>query len=367
MTRASHSPWERVLRDLHREFTLLERELSLLQDIDQSILSMGMHGNPNLLEDLFLETIDQFSKIQHTEQPVLCYVYLGSRFRLLKTQGVRYPEEITLSKPFKPPVDAAEPSGVRFALLSSDEEKTLFSYFPDYETILLCPMFSELKLLICLFVILDTKAKEISRLSDPAFGNSVVALVSQLAIAYKHDDRSLQHGKLHELWNTFLESNLSPSQCFKEIAKRVPKFLPDFGPIKLQSQDPEVQILMLSKDPDPDITAPELVIRGTTGEEHAGTRIAINRSICGLLIESNERELPFFCDDPTKPEYRQLYREYLGKGKPICTELAVRIVIDGATVGVLNLESETADAFNVHHINAVLRLSETIAPILMVF
>jgi len=365
---ASYSPWEKVLRDLHREFTLLERELSLLQDIDKSILSMGTHGNSELLKGLFLDTIDRFSEIHHAEQPVLCYVYLGSSFRLLKKQDteVNYPEEITLSKPLRPPLDGSE-SGVPFALLSRDEDETLFGCFPGYETILLCPMFSELKLLISLFVIADTKAKEISRLTDPAFASSFVALISQLAIAYKHDNRALQHRKIQELWNTFLESNLSPTQCFKEIAKRVPRFLPDFGPIRLQSPDPEVQILMLSNDPDPTITAPELVIRGTTGAEPPGTRLAIHRSICGLLIESNELKLPFFCDDPTKPDYKALYREYLGKGKPIRTELAVRIVFDRHPIGVLNLESETIDAFNIHHINAVLRLAETIAPILMVF
>src|SRR6185503_4583317 len=296
-------------------------------------------------------------------------VYLGSNFKLLKSEDQKgdYPEDIRLSKPFKPPVDGSEQYAVRHALISSHEDEKLFSYFPGQETIFLCPMFSEHKLLICLFVILDIKAKEISRLSDPAFANSVVALVSQLAIAYKHDDRAFQHGKVHELWNKFLESNLSPTQCFKEIARRVPTFLPDFGPIKLNSQDPEIQILMLANDPDPDLTAPELIIRGTTGEEPPGTRIAINRSVCGLLIESNTRQLPFFCDDPTKTEYKKLYREYLGKGKPIRTELATRIVLDGSTVGVLNLESQEVDAFNVHHINAILRLSETIAPILWVF
>lgn len=365
----NQSPWERVLRDLHREFTLLERELSLLQEIDQYILNMGVDGQQRSLEDLFIDMVGSFSRIHHTESPLLCYVSLGSEFVLLndESQELPYPKAIQISKPFNAPEAGQDPSFIHASILSEEEDKALFSYFQGMNTILLCPMFSELKLLVCVFLIANSSTKEVSQLSDPAFGNAVVALVSQLTIAYGHHDRALQHGRLHELWNTFLQSNLSPTQCFWEIAKRIPKFLPDFGPLKFRGKGPEVQIIMLSKDPDPEVTTKELVIRGTTGEEHEGTRIAIERSICGFLIESDEGEMPFFCDDPTNPDYKELYREYLGQGKTIRTELAVRLVLNGKSVGVLNLESETPDAFNVHHINAIRRLAETIAPILMVF
>jgi signal transduction histidine kinase len=366
MTHSRQSPWKRVLRELRREFTVLERELSLLQDIDQSILNIGVEGHVRRLEGLFVDTIDRFSKIHQTESPLLCYISLGSDFSLLfdESKEPNHPKTIRISKSFKALAYQRDPNPMNVSVVAEEEDKVLFSYFPQKKTILLYPMFSGLNQLICVFLVTDTKPKELSHLSEPTFGNSVLALVSQLAIAYNHHDRALAHRKIDELWSIFVQSDLSPTKCFKEMARRIPEFLPDFGSIRFNGQGPEVQILMLSRDPEPGARDPEeLVIRGTTGMEYEGTRIAINRSISGLLIKS--ARLPYFCDDPTKPEYKKLYREYLGK--EIRTELVVRLVVAGKTVGVLNLESETPMAFNNHHISAILRLAETIAPVLMVF
>ena len=347
-----------MLRELHREFSLLERELSLLQDIDQSILSMDVSDSSSPVQDLILETLKRFSSIHHTESPLLCYVNLESQFKLLKRNGeeVPYPSTINFS------LNERNPKGERLAVLSPEEDIELFKSFQDEQTILTCPMYSEQKLLLCVFLIADRNVRGFSQLSDPAFGNSVITLVSQLAIAYNHHNRAQQHKKVDELWSTFMQSGLSPTKCFKEIAHHVPKFLPNFGPIEFQGQGPHVQILMLSKDSDLDSFEKELIIRGTTGDEPDGTRIALDNSISGLLLESN---MPYFCFDPTEPEYKTLYREYLGKGR-IHTELAVRLINNEKPIGVLNLESETPYAFNVHHIDAMLRLSEIIAPISLV-
>jgi signal transduction histidine kinase len=252
-------------------------------------------------------------------------------------------------------------------ILNAEDDEILFRYFPEKKTILRYPIFSELKQLICVFLVADSETKELSRLSEPTFKNSVVSLLSQLAIAYSHHDRALQDRRMRQLWSSFLESNFSTSKCFNEMARQVPSFLPTFGPIRYRGSLPGVQILMLSHNPDPNSSDPELVIRGTTGVEPEGTRIAIERSITGLLFSCDKRELPYFCDDPAKPEYRKRYRKYLGQGGACRTELAVRLLHNNATVGVLNLESDTLDAFNIHHVSALLRLSEIITPILMFF
>jgi signal transduction histidine kinase len=364
MTLASQSPWKRVLRDLRNEFTLLEKEMSLLQDIDQAILNIGVVGNVKPLEPLFFEMLDRFSRIHRLESPLSCYVSLGDDFSLLipESSEQTHPRVIRMSRSFKAPHET-ESSRANISILSEKDDALLFSYFPGKKTILLYPMFSAKSDLICVFVVADSKAKQLSRLTVPTFGNSVLALVSQLAIAYNHHDRATEHARVRELWSSFVQSDLSPTKCFKTVAKRIGEFFPDFGPIQFRG-DPQVQILMLSKDPDPDARDPnELVIRGTTGDEYAGTRIAISRSISGHLI--NSPNLSYFCDDPTKPEYKGLYREYLGKA--IRTELVVRLIVEGNTVGVLNLESGTPLAFNIHHIKALLRLADSIAPVLSVF
>lgn len=369
MTRPGQSPWETVLRDLHREFSLLERELSLIQDISESILNIRADDDIKPLENLFVDAIERFSRIRNTQFPLLCYVCLGAEFVLLERQDSDVAEAITIDIPkvFKASLTGQDLNTIQVSVISRNENDALFGYFPGMKTILLCPMFSEWKQLICVFLLADTNTIEGSHLSDQAFRNSVVSLVSQLAIAYKHHDRALQHGWIKNLWNAFLEWNLSPTACFKEMARQIPSFLPTFGPIKYRGIGPEVQILTLRREPDPDSHTPEqLVIRGTTGHEHEGTKVSIERSISGLLIKSDEGKRPFFCDDVTKPKYKKLYRKYLGNGKTIRTELAVRLSLQGQPVGVLNLESEEPDAFNVHHVAAVLRLSEMIAPVVMV-
>jgi signal transduction histidine kinase len=367
MSKISQSPWERVLRDLHREFGQLERGLSLLQEIDQSILTIGADGREMDLENLFNETIAKFSKNYHVDQPLRCYVRRDSEFILLeKGDGIAdSPPVIRIAKPFTPPATTLRSSSSPYVILSRTDDEVLFQQFPNDETILLCPMFSEQNHLIAAFLVADRGAREISRLNDPAFANAVLAIVSQLTIAFNHCDRLRRNRGIRQLWDSFLSSNLSPTQSFQEVARRVPNFLPSFGPIAFRGANLGVQIMILSTDTTQGKR--ELVIRGTTGAEPEGTRIAIGRSISGLLIEHSAAELPYFCGDPTGPEFAHLYREYLGKEHPIRTELAVRMVLNGTTVGIINLETETPDAFNVHHINAILQLAEVLAPIISVF
>jgi signal transduction histidine kinase len=366
MQQEHHRPWERMIRDLHRGFNLLDQEIGLLRDIDQTILSIGGDGRASRsLEDLFLVSIERFSRIHRLHTPVLCYVYLGEHLALLQEAGQEspHPTRISISSALDPFLKAAANPRLTPIVVTRDAGDDIFSVFTDAKTILLCPMYSSSGTLFCIFLLADNDPPEGSHLSDPDFKHSITSLVSQLAIAYGHRDRDQQHQRIQELWSKFLELNLSPTMCFQHLTRKVPEFLPKFGSLKIVGPTPEVQALMLVRDNkgSPD----HLVIRGTTGHEYSGTRVAIERSICGLLV--TDEKLPLFCDDPTKPKYAHLYRNYLGHAKQIKTELVVRITKGAELVGVLNLESETVDAFNIHHREAILSLANTIAPLVTVF
>lgn len=358
-----------MIRELHRGFSLLDQEIELLRHIDQTILDYGSNGPSQSTEALFLDSIDRFSRIHRTHTPLLCYVYLGPHFELVhqEASNLSAPPRIEISADIEPLLEPDDPR-IEPHLLASEQGVGLFEHFPGAKTILLCPMYSpskRRKQLLCMFILSDRELAVGSYLNNDAFENSLLTLIRQLAIAYNHRDRVLHHQRIQELWNTFLGLNLSPTECYRELALRIPSFLPMFGPLNFPGPAPQVQILTL-------VGAREggrpqhMVIRGTTGKEYPGTRVAIDDSICGLLVEDKE-SYPYFCDDPSKPEYADRYKNYLGQSGTIRTELAVPLTQGHDLIGVLNLESERADAFNVHHLDAIIALSEAITPIVTVF
>src|ERR1700730_8963776 len=69
-------PWERLIRELHRGFDVLDREIRLLRGIDQAILSMSGNGRFSI-EELFLDSLKHFTALHRIVSPAFCYVYLG--------------------------------------------------------------------------------------------------------------------------------------------------------------------------------------------------------------------------------------------------------------------------------------------------
>jgi signal transduction histidine kinase len=358
-----------MIRDLHRGFSQLDRQMDLLRAVDRTILGHERSVAQRPIEQLFLDSLNEFIDIHQTRAKLHCYVYLGTEFALLQTADAQptSPQRIPVSSAFGPFLANSNGNTQTEPILIHDAEDPLYTHFEGARAILLCPMYLSPGKLLCAFILWDPNPLEVSRLRDPDFIRSFTALVQQLSIAYSSYDRVLQHQRIQKLWDTFVSLELSPTSCFDHLAKAVPSFLPTFGPIKFSGDLPQVQVLTLARGP---VTKEptHLVIRGTTGEEHEGTRIAIGASICGWLVTKNEDELPYFCNDPTKSEFEDRYKSYLGQeGKQIRTELAVRLIRDQTLVGILNLESDMPDAFNKHHIDAVLNLSKVVAPIVAVF
>src|SRR5438270_1334981 len=358
MTAHRRNPLDRLLEDTTVQFA----SLKIIEEIDKSILSMGSDGSRATLESLFIRYMRRFSQIQRLRAPLLCYVSLGSHWALLQSGSAKlqHPKSITLSTSLYEQLAARDAKSADVLILTADDHEGLTKRFHSATTLLIYPMFSESNHLVCIFIATDSEPRQTSRLLDAAFENSLKALAFQLSIAFNYYERTLQHTRLQALWQTFSRADLSPAACFKDLANNIRDFLPAFGPMKFRGKL-EAQILMLrGKESDR-----ELIIRGTTGSEPPGTRIALTRSFTGRLLR--DRSAKSLCADPTSDEYRGFFKDYLGKGKPIRAELAVRLVHDKEDVGVLNLESPHPDAFNINHINAMERLAETIAPILAAF
>lgn len=356
--------WKGMVRNLYQVFQQADEERELVRRIDRSIIDAGAVGARSI-EAVFGDTLSDLSHIYGLREPGLCYVYVGPELLLLPSR----PE--TLGRPGRLDTSevirslATERREESLILTKDHTSDGLLDQLTDANTILLHPIYVDPGELFCVLVFADSSLAAGSRLSDPELGYSLSAMAQQLCIAYEHDLGGVQEARTKELWDLFLSSHLAPTRCFHDLAHEVQNSFPTFGPLRLDIT-PEVQILVL-----PDIDDPHfLTIRGTTGSEPAITKIDVSDSISGLLVEKSEEELPFFCDDPRKNEYEGRYKRYLGlnRNEPIKTEFAVRLRHpDGRLVGVLNIESAVADAFNLHHRSAVLRFVSRIAPMVDVF
>jgi signal transduction histidine kinase len=360
--------WRKNIRDLYGSFERADGELELLREIDRSIIGRldplrPVEERSKSIEEVFLRSLERLAEIHGLREPGRCYVYLGDGLLPLRGGEAKEPiglERIETVKRF------ARIPGSRLEIVSHREgEEALFGLFPDARTLLLQPLY-ESERLLAILVFADSNEEENSVLTDE-LSESVTTVARQLSIAYDHFMRAEQEERTHQLWNLFLNSDLAPTKCFKQLAEMARYAYPQFGPLRLEVP-PEVQILVIehTEGDEPHF----MTIRGTTGEERVIEKIDIEKSISGLLVL--DPELEHFCDDPRKPEYRDIYKSYLGNeaGTEIKSEFAVRLVTGGERgrlVGVLNLESGLEGAFNLHHRAAIKAFADRIAPMVETF
>ncbi|MFZ7093742.1 sensor histidine kinase [Primorskyibacter sp. 2E233] len=133
-----------------------------------------------------------------------------------------------------------------------------------------------------------------------------------------------------KMWDTIINSSLSPEDCFDALAEFIPQLVPDFP--KLRPKDHLIQILV-----------PEeryLHIRATNGTERRDTPVSMNQSVVGYLLESDEKSLLI---DPTQPPYANLFRDFFSSEirgtPPPKSELAIKLEVGKEDfIGVLNIE-----------------------------
>jgi len=136
-----------MIGDLHRGFSLLDQEIELLRNIDQTILDYGSNGST--MERLFLDSIDRFSRIHRTRTPLLCYVFLGSHFELLQQEAsnLSTSRRIEISVDIEPLLEPDDPR-IESHLLASEPGVGFFEYFPALSHVLTIERAEALALLV---------------------------------------------------------------------------------------------------------------------------------------------------------------------------------------------------------------------------
>lgn len=339
-------------------------ERALLRAIDQAILEFNDDTPVQIVEDLFLDSVAELCRVYSLPGPAGFLVFMGDGFQPLCRAGRDAglgPVRVTpMLGSF---VDGG--SGAASRLVEFGEDETFFRSIGSTGGCFIAPIYTPANYLLCLLVVAGNSQEHLQLLRQPHLREAIDDLTSQLTIAYRQFERAGRHAQMNELWTEFLTDNLSPSTCFRSLARRIPHFLPTFGPLGAVDKAPSTQILMLPETAAG--AAPEhLVIRGMTGTVHSGTRVAIEDSISGLLIE--EPDLPFFCDDPTDPKYEARYKNYFDDPEHQArTELAVRMNVGARCVGIINIESRFQHAFSFLHQQTVLELADTFGRFATVF
>lgn len=326
----------------------------LLHHIDQAALQIKPTGASSELEQLFLKALRTAGQIYELRAPPRCLIYFYDDFRPLGPRSSRTPLSI--------------PNSPELAPLFSRHGTIMIRSVPG------SPMSKEIGAdhLIACAPLRTPRGSLLGVLAVPENWLSSEMTLSQLATklgqiafhlsrAYAQYEQVNRAAKLERLWSSLLKQKLSPTACYRALAEQLHELLPDFGPLCIQGV-PQSQILMLA-DAANDVRRPEhLIIRGTTGLEHSGTRLAIDRSICGLVVADGAVE--HFLDDPSKPQYSSLYRNYFqGRNQRARTEMVVRLEHEGLILGLLNLESQKSRAFSYHHLEALRDYGPTIAHI----
>lgn len=349
------------------------REMNLLWGVDLAILEMNNESEVQDIEELFLSSLAEFCDLHALSMEPICLVPVENQFQWTTPPKGRRRSKIARIRPTATLDDFADwTKGNSARLIERADDAALLSAIGAPGPCLAAPIYTPNRHLLCIVAIMGACGEEDDRLREPAVCRSLNGLISQLTIAYGQFERVHLHMKMQELWDQFLIHDLEPSRCFQILAGSIRHFLPVFGPLSALDRSPLTQVLILAT-PDQSSSghsklgisaAPprnHLIIRGTTGKEHGGTRVAIEDSISGLPIE--DLSLPFFCDDPTKMKYQGRYRNYLGR--PARTELVIRLVAGEGEdcVGVINLESPRKNAFSPLDRQTLLDLAPTFGPI----
>jgi signal transduction histidine kinase len=186
---------------------------------------------------------------------------------------------------------------------------------------------------------------------DSATIGLVTAVSEQLSNLFHLYESWSRRSITSRLLDTFLDRELRPNQCLQALAQSIPDYLPDLGPLRLHPR-PQVQILFFKPGDN------HLTIRATTGQEPPITRVNVQDSVCGYLVEDENLD-HYLCDPTTERRYKR----YLGRedDAPMRAELAVPVRDEGRLIAVLNLESPTENAFYPQHVDAAQRAAADVA------
>ncbi len=186
------------------------------------------------------------------------------------------------------------------------------------------------------------------------------SLSSQVGILVQHKLSDRIHSLKSELIDEFFKNELKPSQCWNTIVNYIVRFLPDWGPLKIDPA-PKTQILTYNKNDRHMILQASRSYEESEGEFIDTIRGAIplkvDDTICGLVIERNTDVVYV---NPT--EHVERYKGYLFGSEYPQSELVVAIRYEDEICALMNLEHMGENVFYQYHIDVLLDVANFLGP-----
>lgn len=349
--------WVSVIRQLYNHLQENDDKFNLLRNIDRGMVDISLN-----LEQFVSSSLSEFARLSHATEAHF-YIDSGDELFLLHTtSSQKMPKSITLAG-----LSSILPNDQKnLKTVGKRNLGQMESFFSHASSLLMIPVWlppdqawPSAKKRFGVMILEEIQyVEELNPFKNQAIQSFARTAVGQLALGLRFRLNNRQSEWFQELIDAFFRLDLEPYECFKELAKKIPDYLPLFGPFQIKSKP---GVLVLIHD---GLGGNYLTIVGTTGEE-TGDKLKVEESVVGLLFENPE--IPYIIGDPRHdPKLKSRYKAYSGKqnGMEIKTELAAPIEgPHGTRIAVVNLESEFSKAFTQIHIDALLYLCDLLSPI----
>lgn len=315
--RGRKKKWEELLDRLQQEFRRRERQLEVLHSIDKAIIDRD-----NDLKSVYKLIVEQAKTLLNAK-----YVQLMVR-RGHKTMIVEGSSN---------PTDIGKPLEIEMSLTGKCLRTDQRIIVPDVE---------KESLYVRMFDTLDDPIQsELCvpiRLANGPIG--VINVESPKLNAYDVEDAGLCESLAAQAAVAFEHSRLFNENHLFEVIERS-LFSPDeqnaireclgyaLTELKQYVDIDRLQVLLLRSD--------VLEVVFSTNPRDVGLTVLVSDSVCGRTVRNGITEV--VADVTTDEEYKRIL------GGDIKSEIAVPVIIDGMTVGVLNVESPEHDAFDAYY------------------
>ncbi len=351
--------WEDTLRrsfdELYDRLQYGDKQINHLRQIDRNIFD-GVH-----IKEFVSSILGEFARLSQAAE---AYFYVDSGDELLLLHATNSPKTIKLI-----PVSAL-PS--IFPITHKNQEVVdkhnwdqINILFPNALTLLMIPVWlppdetwPPADKRFGIIILEDTKySDKLTRFHDKTIQGFAHMVVQQLALGLRLHLKNKRTQWFRELINSFFRLDLGPYKCFKELAQKLPAYLPSFDPFQIKGKV-GVSILLYHDD------GKYFTIVGSTGSD-IGAKIKIEDSVTGLLFEEPYKD--YILGDPHHDLLlKDRYKAYTGieGDEEAKTELVVPIKeVDGKRIAAINLDAEFEDAFTKRHVEAMIELCDIVAPI----
>ncbi len=354
---STKTTWIGMVRQLHNHLQDNDDRFTLLNQIDRTMTDFDLP----MVE--FLSTpLREFVRLSQATEAHF-YVDSGDETLLLCTTGSgEAVESIDLSalSSILPPdyrISAETPPKI----IGESNLGQLESLFPKATCLLMLPVWlppdkawPSADKRFGVVILEDTRYdKQLSPFQDPAIQSFARAVIHQLSIGLRIQLKGWRSLWFEKLVNAFFEFDLEPYTCFKELAKKIPEYLPKFGPFKFESEL-EVSIIIHERGND------FLTMIASTAKNETGTKLKFEDSVVGIFFEN--LDVPYILENPRQdPDLKSRYKAYT---PGINTELATPIkeFPDRSPRAIINLESKSHHAFKQLHVDALLYLCDILRP-----